>query len=102
MKLAPIDYVERMPYQHLRHFEARVADGSLRVLVGQERPGGRGTPMLWHLSISHATRLPTWDEIHDARYKFCPDQARMAMFLPPKAEYVNLHPTTMHLYEVEA
>ena len=100
MKTAPIDYVERMPYQGLRHFEARVADGSLRVLVGQE-PFMAGGARGWHLSISHPSRLPTWDEIHDARYKFCPDQTRMAIILPPKAEYVNLHPTTMHLYEVQ-
>ena len=55
---------------------------------------------LWHISISAPDRYPTWDEIADARYDLCPDEITMAMFLPPKSEYVNLHPTTFHLHEV--
>ena len=45
-------------------------------------------------------RIPTWDEIKDARYEFVPDDVNMAMMLPPKRLYMNLHPTTMHLYEI--
>jgi hypothetical protein len=101
MKTAPTEYIERMPWKGLRNYEGRVADGQLRVLVGQE-PFGKGGRMGWHLSISHTSRIPTWDEIREARYKLVPDQAHMAMILPPRAEYVNVHPTTMHLYEVEA
>jgi hypothetical protein len=96
-----MNWIERLPFHHLRNFEAGVLDGRLRVLVGRE-PVKLGSKMGWHLSISHTSRIPTWDEIKEARYKFCPDEARMAMILPPKAEYVNLHPTTMHLYEVQA
>lgn len=40
-------------------------------------------------------------QAEEARYKFCPDEAYMAILLPPKGEYVNVHPTTMHLHEVE-
>jgi hypothetical protein len=29
-----------------------------------------------------------------------PDGHTMAMLLPPMADYVSLHPTTMHLYEI--
>lgn len=54
----------------------------------------------WHLSISHPDRYPTWDEIRDARYEFIPDEVTMAMLLPPKGEYVNLHPNCFHLWEV--
>ena len=109
------DWREYPPFKHMPHlrvFQKSVEDGVLRVLVGQEpilrdRPG-------WHLSMSHSSahlvtvsggslpgRLPTWEEIREARYRFCPDEAYMAMILPPRAEYVNVHPTTMHLYEVE-
>jgi hypothetical protein len=54
----------------------------------------------WHLSISTPRRYPTWDEIADARYALVPDDVTMAMLLPPRAEYVNLHATTFHLHEL--
>jgi len=55
---------------------------------------------LWHLSISASRRYPTWDEIAEARYQLCPDNITMAMLLPPRGEYVNLHDTTFHLHEI--
>lgn len=68
-------------------------DGQLRCIVAKE--GGR-----WHLSMSHPDRYPTWDELADARYRFVPDRAHMAMLAPPRREFVNLHSTTLHLWEV--
>jgi len=91
-----------------RLFYCAVEDGQLRVLVSPPF-GGAG----WHLSISHVTpfvgpsgkpfpgRYPTWDEIRDARYDLMPDKITAAMLLPPKAEYVNIHPTTFHLHQIE-
>lgn len=67
--------------------------GQLRLIVSLE-------PIGWHLSISHPRRYPTWDEIADARYRFIPDNATMAMLLPPRGEYVNIHETCLHLYQV--
>jgi hypothetical protein len=55
---------------------------------------------LWHLSISHPHRYPTWNEIFDARYRLIPDEAMMAMILPPKASYVNIHESCFHLHEL--
>lgn len=86
----------------LRVFQRDVHDGHLSVIVGIEPKG-------WHLSISHRTnemrprpgRYPTWDEIADARYQFVPNEVTMAMLLPPRQEYVNLHATTFHLHQVE-
>jgi hypothetical protein len=85
-------------------FWRNVHDGQLRVIVADEPPAGG-----WHLSISHARRVrggelepgryPTWDEIADARYEFCPDDIDMVMHLPPPGEYVALHDTTFHLHE---
>jgi hypothetical protein len=83
----------------IQAWQREVADGHLSVFVGVEDGG-------WHLSISHRRadtspgRLPSWDELKDARYRFCPDAVTMAMLLPPQAEYVNLHPTTFHLWQV--
>jgi hypothetical protein len=65
-----------------------------RIIVANEPQG-------WHLSISCADRDPTWEEIATARYRLLPDIPEMAMFLPPLAEYVNLHPFTFHLHEVK-
>ena len=82
-------------------YQAEVRDGHLSVFAGREPAG-------FHMSISHRTnsnppkpgRYPTWDEIKDARYRFCPPDITMAMLLPPADEYVNVHDTTFHLWEV--
>ena len=60
-----------------------------------------GALELWHLSISHPDRYPTWDEVADARYELCPDDVTMAMLLPPSGEYLNVHKTTFHLWQIE-
>lgn len=88
-------------YPQTRGWQKEVHDGHLSVFAGPEPDG-------FHLSISHrrsdGTRLPgrypTWDEIRDARYRFAPLDVTMAMLLPPQAEYVNIHETTFHLWEV--
>lgn len=69
--------------------------GACRIIVGHSTSG-------WHLSMSCGRRYPTWDELAKARYELIPDDVTMAMLLPPQAEYVNLHPTTLHLWEVKA
>lgn len=90
-----------------RVYQADVEDGHLTVIV-QLEPGG------WHLSVSHRGltldprtlapapgRLPTFLELKDARYRFCPDDVTMAMIFPPSSEWVNVHPTTLHLHQIE-
>jgi hypothetical protein len=97
----------KSPIPSCRAFSREVHDGHLTLFVGREPID---TTNKWHLSISHRYqpgnpthgRLPTWDEIKEARYTFCPDEVYMAMILPPRAEYVNVHPTTMHLHEVNS
>jgi hypothetical protein len=87
-----------------RAFQRNVTDGHLTVIVGTIP--GEGC----HLSISHRTnhptprpgRYPTWDEIADARYRFCPADVTMAMLLPPESEYVAIHDTAFHLHEMGA
>ncbi len=55
----------------------------------------------WHLSISHASRYPTFDEIRDARYELLPNDITVAMLYPPKEEYINLHNNCFHLWEIK-
>jgi hypothetical protein len=52
------------------------------------------------MSIAHPLRYPTWDEIKEARYRFVPDNVTMAMLLPQRAEYVNIHHNCFHLHEI--
>jgi hypothetical protein len=67
---------------------------NLQVLVTREPRG-------WHMSISHPTRYPKWDEIKRARYWFVPDEVTMAQLLPPRAEFVNIHENCFHLWEIK-
>lgn len=78
----------------IKGYRCTVDDGDLRVIIALE-------PVGWHLSISHADRYPTWDEIADARYDLLDDGITMAMLLPPRDQYVNLHDTTFHLHEID-
>lgn len=75
--------------------------GSCRVLISQDPTVERGIELFrWHLSISHPTRYPKWDEIKEARYKFLPADITVAMILPPPSEYVNIHKNCFHLHEI--
>lgn len=55
---------------------------------------------LWHLSVSHPQRYPSWDEIKSIRYALLPDDRTFAILFPPSAQYVNLHRNCFHLHEV--
>lgn len=96
-------------YPGTRAWQRDVHDGHLSVFVGREPTGlaNGDRVLLWHLSISHRTcdtlqpgRYPTWDEIREARERFIPDDVTAAMLLPPSSEYVNVHDTTFHLWQV--
>ena len=75
-----------------------VTKGELRAIVGREPVFGG--PLKWHMSISCEHRDPTWEEIRDARYALVPNSVHMAQILPPKEDYVDVHPHTFHLWEV--
>ena len=69
--------------------------GHCAILVGSSSSAG------WHLSVSHPKRYPTWDEVVKARYELLPEDVTMALYLPPLSEYVNVHETCFHLFEVK-
>lgn len=54
----------------------------------------------WHLSISHPSRYPTWDEVAKARYDLLPTDITIAQILPPPGEYVNVHEFCFHLHQI--
>lgn len=81
--------------------------GEFTVIVGHERVAPPLAGVLeegrrWHLSISHPTRYPTWDEIKAARYGLVPGAAWMVQLLPPPTHFHSLHPNCFHLWEVPA
>jgi len=79
-------------------FNKAYAKGDLRIWV--TRDAYWTGEVRWHLSISTNHRYPTWEEIRDARYALLPDNITMGMLLPPKREYVNVHPNCFHLHEI--
>ncbi|KKL08362.1 hypothetical protein LCGC14_2576620 [marine sediment metagenome] len=68
--------------------------GECHIIVGRSTEG-------WHLSISCPNRYPTWDEVAHARYSLIPNDVTLAMLLPPKEEYVNVHDFVFHLWQIE-
>jgi hypothetical protein len=70
--------------------------GECAVIVGRHPSSG-----WWHLSISTKTRLPSWEEVRDARYSLLPDRLTFAMLLPPRDEYLNVHDYTFHLHQID-
>ena len=86
-----------MEFQKKGQLEAHLKSyhmGDLSILVAFDATQG------WHVSISHPKRYPVWDEIKHVRYELLPDKITMAMLLPPKDEYVNVHPNCFHLHQV--
>lgn len=55
---------------------------------------------LYHLSISHPSRLPEYIEIKEARYQLCPDGIYMAQIFPPQVEFINMHKNCIHLFQL--
>jgi hypothetical protein len=58
---------------------------------------------LWHMSISHPRRYPSWDEITNAWYRLVPDAENIegSMLLPRAADYVNLHQNCFHVWQLK-
>lgn len=50
-----------------------------------------------HVSVSHAHRLPTWDELREIKETLMGD-VLVVQVLPPKSEYVNVHQNCLHLW----
>jgi hypothetical protein len=73
--------------------------GSLRIFVSDDDIYDLATGEKWkHISFSVKNRMPTWDELLAVRYEFFPGDVEVIQAFPPKAEYVNLHRFTLHLW----
>jgi hypothetical protein len=67
-------------------------------LVIQASDGG-----LWdHVSVSTATRCPTWEEMCLVKRLFFRDDEAVLQYHPPESEYVNFHSFCLHLWRPQA
>ncbi len=51
-----------------------------------------------HVSCSRARRLPSWDDLAEAKSIFVGADRYAYSVLPPKSKYVNIHPFCLHLW----
>lgn len=70
------------------------ANARLRLVAIRSRDMGR-----WHLSVSHADRVPTWGEVGEARDALLPTDVWMMIPHPPRKYWLNLNPRVLHLWE---
>lgn len=83
-------------YANAKFFDVRLNGVKLRAILGVEVVAGE----LWaHLSVSAQApaRLPSWGELGWCKRHFLGDRKAIQV-LPPKAEYVNIHPHVLNLY----
>ena len=67
------------------------------VLVSRDPIEGAGPR--WHLSMSHHYRLPTWQELGEARDELIPEDVWMMIPHPPRKYWLNYNPHVLHLQE---
>jgi hypothetical protein len=86
-----------VPLFDFRYF----AFGDLSAFVSRE-PAGANDELLWHMSVSHPKRHPTWDEIKFLRYRLLADDLCFGLLLPPSELYVNVpsQDHVFHLWEI--
>jgi hypothetical protein len=76
----------------------RYQHGELMALVARE-PLRNSRPR-WHVSVSSPSRLPTWDELVGAAHALRPG-VPMAIAVPPRSWWINVHPYCLHLWELD-
>jgi hypothetical protein len=88
--------IEREAWDNVATYWVRLNGVKLLVLLGAECVDGE----LWaHLSVSaqEPKRIPTWRELTWCKDYFLGDR-KAVQVLPPRAEYVNIHPHVLNLY----
>ena len=90
------------PSPEQKAYESACHDGLLFAIISRDKTD-KG--LLWHMSVSwdsnaKYSRCPNWDELKHAKYTLVPADVAMVLIFPRKsAEYVNVHETTLHLWE---
>lgn len=70
-------------------------DGLAVIVSGAVQSDGKR----WiHLSCSRRQRLPSWQDLRQAKDAFIGAEAYAVQVLPPADRYVNIHPFCLHLF----
>lgn len=51
-----------------------------------------------HVSVSHPSRCPTWEEMHWIKGLFFKPEETAMQLHPPEADYRSLHPYCLHIW----
>jgi hypothetical protein len=70
----------------------------LRCLVSDGASVEDETGQWEHVSVSIATRIPTWEEMCFVKDLFFDDHEVCVQYHPAKADYVNNHPNCLHIW----
>lgn len=83
-------YASKPGADYGRFYVMGPCDAVLCIFVGGET---------WeHVSVSTQRRCPNWIEMSAVKDWFWNDDECVAQFHPPKSEYINNHPYTLHLW----
>lgn len=76
---------------------AFIKSDGLRVLLSVEMK--KDDHRVWlHVSLSRGDRLPSWDDVKEVKDIFIGKDRTAAQVLPPEDEYINYHPSVLHLW----
>jgi hypothetical protein len=95
----PNELRENLPSLHMECWQF----GECGIIVSRDDvadAGAQSRDFRWHLSISHPSRLPFWDEIKVAR-TLLSEELHFAMPFPGRAYWLSIHPNCFHLWEVQ-
>lgn len=73
-------------------FDLRMPTGSRAFAIASVGEGWE------HVSVSMATRVPTWEEMCWVKRLFWQEEDCVVQYHPPKSDYVNCHPFCLHLW----
>lgn len=113
--MRPLPWLLAEPYRRqMLHYESRYGDDfgvfvvphkpthvKLRCLVASARLAMPGDSPEWawdHVSVSLPARCPNWTEMCVVKELFWGDDETVMQLHVPKAQHLNLHPYTLHLW----
>jgi hypothetical protein len=71
------------------------------IILAREPIGPRSlVDLRWHISMSHADRLPEWSELVEVAHVLRPGVV-FCIGVPPKSWWMNVHEFTLHLWELK-
>lgn len=81
-------------------FEIPLEEG-LAICIASD--GGLDPTTSWehvsiHMKVDGKDETPTWDEMCELKNIFWDEEDCVVQFHPPKSQYVNRHPHTLHLW----